>query len=205
MRRDVTGACTTTWGCAAISSAWAPPARRTASAAPGWVTPVQVRVVWRTAASTRPASPTRLAVPSCTQLAPPPGSVCEPVTRSPSLSEWADGGLGTQVAGLPGAYGHHANGAGVVDELAWPVRFHHPLLHPACRVERWRVLTWRVWLQVAARQRPYGHHAHGARAVNGGPSGWRSRRDRTFCCTWLVSATGDSPSSSCSMVYVTGC
>jgi hypothetical protein len=67
---------------------------------------------------------------------PSPCSVCEPVTRSPSLSEWADGGLGTQVAVQPGAHGHHADGAGVVNEHDETVRY-LSTLHPACRVERW--------------------------------------------------------------------
>jgi hypothetical protein len=72
----------------------------------------------------------------------PPCSVCEPVTRSPSLIGWAGGrmgGLGTQGPAHGGAYGHHAHGAGVVYEPDEPVRLLSP--SPACRVERWWLLT----------------------------------------------------------------
>jgi hypothetical protein len=62
----------------------------------------------------------------CTELyaaRPPPGSVCEPVARSPSLSGWAGGVWGTQVPGQRGDYGHHPDDRGVVDEPESLVRF----------------------------------------------------------------------------------
>jgi hypothetical protein len=63
------------------------------------------------------------------------------MTRSPSLSGWA-GGWGTQEPEHAGAHGHHPDDRGDVDEPGAIVRSYHP--HPACRVERWWILTWWV-------------------------------------------------------------
>jgi hypothetical protein len=60
----------------------------------------------------------------------PPCSVCEHVTRSPSLSGWACWG-GTQGPEQPGAHGHHPDERGPVDELDHLVRF---LPHSTLRV-----------------------------------------------------------------------
>jgi hypothetical protein len=77
---------------------------------------------------------------TCTDLyaarPPPPGSVCEPVTRSPSLSGRAGGGGGTQEPGgnlgHAGAHGHHPYDRGDVNEPHGPVRFLPPsTLHVA--------------------------------------------------------------------------